>query len=119
MASTAYVVLHTLTAGHTDTVNTIAFSPDGKHLASGGDDRHVIVWNTASGTLLYRATFDSEVDTLIWHPTHPDTIIIGCANGSVHLLNGFTPVSSVSQCSAVLDTNGLRWAAKRTSCISE
>ena len=35
--------------GHTDTVNAVAFSPDGKTLASGGSDDAVILWNVADG----------------------------------------------------------------------
>ena len=32
--------------GHTRSVNTVAWSPDGKHLASGGDDCLVKIWDT-------------------------------------------------------------------------
>ncbi|KAF7974879.1 hypothetical protein HWV62_11143 [Athelia sp. TMB] len=35
--------------GHTATVKALAFSQDGKFLASGGDDRTLRVWNTQSG----------------------------------------------------------------------
>jgi WD40 repeat protein len=35
--------------GHTGPVNSVAFSPDGQHLASGGADRMVKVWDLANG----------------------------------------------------------------------
>ena len=31
--------------GHTDWVNSVAFSPDGKLLASGSDDGTIKLWN--------------------------------------------------------------------------
>ena len=42
-----YAVLH-----HGAGVNAVRFSPDGKQLASGGDDRRVRIWDVAAGSRL-------------------------------------------------------------------
>ena len=49
------VVLKLLT-GHTDSVLTVAFSPSGNYLASGGSDGTVRGWNVRSGTLFETIT---------------------------------------------------------------
>ncbi len=36
--------------GHTEFVEALAFSPDGQRLASGGDDKTIILWDPATGT---------------------------------------------------------------------
>jgi WD40 repeat protein/tetratricopeptide (TPR) repeat protein/tRNA A-37 threonylcarbamoyl transferase component Bud32 len=41
-------VIHNL-AGHTDGVFGVAYSPDGKRLATGGDDQVINLWDTATG----------------------------------------------------------------------
>ena len=38
---------------HIDAVFAVAFSPDGKHLASGSQDRSVKIWDIATGQRLY------------------------------------------------------------------
>ncbi len=49
------VTLNLLT-GHTDSVLTVAFSPGGNYLASGGSDGTVRGWNVRSGTLFETIT---------------------------------------------------------------
>jgi WD40 repeat protein len=38
-----------LLSGHTSSVNSVAFSPDGKTLLTGGDDESAQLWDTATG----------------------------------------------------------------------
>ncbi|OJT09660.1 hypothetical protein TRAPUB_13856 [Trametes pubescens] len=88
----AYLHVRTLKNGHSDTVNYLAFSPNGAYLASGGEDHAVIIWNAQQGDLLFRLVFKSAVDVVIWHPVHPDTIILDFYVGNLVLPSPGDPV---------------------------
>ena len=35
--------------GHSDTVRSVAYSPDGKHIVSGSVDKTVKIWDSSTG----------------------------------------------------------------------
>ena len=55
----------TLFTGHTNRVHTVAFSPDGATLASGGSDKTVRLWDVDTG---------KQVGTFIGHTQGPNSI---------------------------------------------
>jgi WD40 repeat protein/DNA-binding XRE family transcriptional regulator len=53
---------------HTDTVRALAFSPDGRALATGSWDGSLKLWDTGSGTLLWATWFTDNVECLAFAP---------------------------------------------------
>ncbi|HWS84636.1 MAG TPA: serine/threonine-protein kinase [Ktedonobacteraceae bacterium] len=61
-------LLYTYT-GHHGFVNALAWSPDGKRIASGSDDSTVQVWNAANGSNVYTYQSHSNlVEAVAWSP---------------------------------------------------
>ncbi len=71
--------------GHMDLVWTVAWSPNGKYIASAGKDRTVQVWNASNGTLVYTYTDHSDtVYGIAW--SHDSTQIASASyDKTVHV----------------------------------
>lgn len=59
--------LQTTFARHQQMVRTLAWSPDGKNLASGADDAQLFVWDTG-GAIKLNIAHPAPVRTLAWSP---------------------------------------------------
>ena len=71
--------------GHTERVNSVSFSPDGKALASGSDDGTVKLWNVAERETI--GTLEGHADSVRTVAFSPDgrTLASGSWDGTVKL----------------------------------
>ncbi|RDB18601.1 Vegetative incompatibility protein HET-E-1 [Hypsizygus marmoreus] len=53
--NTAWPASQAVLTGHSDFVRSVSFSPDGKHIVSGSDDKTVRIWNAKTGQAMGNA----------------------------------------------------------------
>ena len=70
--------------GHVGTIRALAFSPDGKSLSSGGDDRTVRTWEAATGKELACRPHAGLVRSLAASPDGK-TLAAGCSDTTITL----------------------------------
>ncbi|NEP61611.1 MAG: protein kinase [Symploca sp. SIO2G7] len=71
--------------GHTNSVNAVVFSPDGKTLVSGSKDKTINLWDVSTGELLYQGQAHS--DSVLSLAISPDgqTLASGSADGTIKI----------------------------------
>jgi len=64
--------------GHTDWINTLEISPDGRRLATGADDNSVKIWENHTRRLVFTLKGHSDdVNDLSWHPDSRTLAVAG------------------------------------------
>lgn len=71
---------------HTAAVTALDFSPDGKFLASGGDDGAIFIFSTSSWTPAKRYLDVSPVSVLVWVRERHYLLLSGHQSGDIHLV---------------------------------
>jgi len=96
-------------ASHLQTVRVVAWSPDGRLLASGGDDGQLLVWGT-DGVVLQDVAHPAAVTALAWSP-ESGRLVTGAANQVTFLtvLTGMVLARSTHDHFSTV--TGLAWTA--------
>ncbi|XP_059155274.1 cell division cycle protein 20 homolog [Physella acuta] len=112
--------------GHTQEVCGLKWSPNGRHLASGGNDNVLNIWPATSGSFTTAAeplyTFNqhqSAVKALAWCPWQPNVLASGGGTADRHIrfwnCNNGTSLSSVDTNSQVC---ALLWSVDYKELVS-
>ncbi|KAJ2714086.1 hypothetical protein H4R19_001914 [Coemansia spiralis] len=72
-------------AGHVKAVDCLAFSPDGRHLATGSFDRKVCIWRVKDGSLVTTYVADGAVHDVQW--SAKGCVAVALANSTVALFD--------------------------------
>lgn len=73
-------------SGHDQSVNCLAFSPDGGYLASGDDSGCLFVWKVPFGEKQDTYHFSDSITAILWLPDSL-MLFVGLANCEVHLIS--------------------------------
>ena len=79
--------------GHSDVINCVALSGDGKKLGSGGMDNKILIWNVDSKALLHSIEANSPVLCMSWIKIiDKDVLFCGTEGGQVLTVSESTAV---------------------------
>ncbi|KAG8939641.1 hypothetical protein FRC03_006148 [Tulasnella sp. 419] len=84
-------VLFTLRS-HSSDVNTVAYSPDGETIATGGDDCRVIIWDSRTGSQIHVLEGHSSWVWAVAFSPNGRLLVSGSADKSVRIWNSTTGI---------------------------
>ncbi|KAJ7810479.1 WD40-repeat-containing domain protein [Mycena leptocephala] len=68
---------------HTDSINTIQFSPNGEYLATGGDDAHLFIFSSQTWKVQKKYMTVGPIRAIAWHKTPTGVVSFGIRSGIV------------------------------------
>jgi WD40 repeat protein len=81
--------------GHGGQVRRVAFSPDGKYIASGSRDKSVVIWDASKRTSLHTLSCEGEVWALAFAPI--GKILVTARGNDEHVIKFWNPESGKEQ----------------------
>ncbi|KAI0026819.1 WD40-repeat-containing domain protein [Vararia minispora EC-137] len=81
-----YTLVESLEDAHIDSINCLAFNPNGSYFASGANDGTVCVFSTDKTSELRRYQSDFAIDAIVWDGRYERTLLVGDRSGDVHTI---------------------------------
>jgi WD40 repeat protein len=114
-AATPTAVVPTITTpsltykGHTGPVIGVAWSPDGKNIASCGNDGTVQIWQASTGQMLWKAPVSRYTFAVAWSPNGQQVAAAG-ADSTIAIFDATTghPLTTISNNAGFIE--GLAWS---------